>query len=62
MNGKEQRAALLSNRNTEETVPIWHGCCATGAEAGSAAMLILEYLQKEKLQTKVQIFALISTK
>jgi two-component system CheB/CheR fusion protein len=49
--------SLFSSRNTEEPVRIWHACCATGEEAYSVAMLVLEYLEKENLQTKVQIFA-----
>jgi two-component system CheB/CheR fusion protein len=38
-------------------VRIWHACCASGEEAYSVAMLICEHLEREKLQTKVQIFA-----
>ena len=48
---------LFANRKTEEPVRVWHACCATGEEAYSVAMLLLEYLEKENLQTKVQIFA-----
>jgi two-component system, chemotaxis family, CheB/CheR fusion protein len=48
---------LFANRDREEPVRIWHACCATGEEAYSVAMLILEHLDKENLQTKVQIFA-----
>jgi len=48
---------LFAQRETEEPVRIWHACCATGEEAYSVAMLILEHLEKEHLQTKVQIFA-----
>ena len=48
---------LFANRNREEPIRIWHACCATGEEAYSVAMLILEFLEKENLSAKVQIFA-----
>ena len=48
---------LFANRNPEDPIRIWHPCCATGEEAYSVAILIKEYLEKENLQTKVQIFA-----
>ena len=48
---------LFANRKTEEPLRIWHACCATGEEAYSVAMLLLEHLEKEDLQAKVQIFA-----
>jgi two-component system, chemotaxis family, CheB/CheR fusion protein len=48
---------LFANRDAEEPVRIWHACCATGEEAYSVAILIQEYLEKENLQTRVQIFA-----
>jgi two-component system, chemotaxis family, CheB/CheR fusion protein len=48
---------LFANRDRKEPVRIWHACCATGEEAYSVAMLILEHLDRENLQTKVQIFA-----
>ena len=48
---------LFADRDPEVPVRIWHACCATGEEAYSVAMLIQEHLEKENLQTKVQIFA-----
>jgi two-component system CheB/CheR fusion protein len=48
---------LFAGRDPEDPVRIWHACCATGEEAYSVAMLILEHLDKEGLQAKVQIFA-----
>ena len=48
---------LFANRNNDEPVRIWHACCATGEEAYSVAILILEFLEKENLPAKVQIFA-----
>jgi hypothetical protein len=35
---------LSAGRESEEPVRIWHACCATGEEAYSVAVLILEYL------------------
>ncbi len=48
---------LFIHHNPETPVRIWHACCATGEEVFSVAMLIQEYLAKENLRTKVQIFA-----
>ena len=48
---------LFANRHTEDPIRIWHACCATGEEAYSVAMLILEHLEKKNLRAKVQIFA-----
>jgi len=48
---------LFADRNPDEPVRIWHACCATGEEAYSVAMLVREYLARERLSTKVQIFA-----
>jgi two-component system CheB/CheR fusion protein len=48
---------LFADRNTDEPVRIWHACCATGEEAYSMAILIREYLIKQRLDTKVLIFA-----
>ncbi len=48
---------LFDQGKTEQPVRIWHACCATGEEAYSVAMLMLEYMEKANLQTKVQIFA-----
>lgn len=49
--------ALFAGHRTDEPVRIWHACCASGEEAYSVAMLICEHLEREKLHTKVQIFA-----
>jgi two-component system, chemotaxis family, CheB/CheR fusion protein len=48
---------LFANRKTEEPLRIWHACCATGEEAYSVAMLILEHIEKKGVQAKVQVFA-----
>ncbi|MDR3630662.1 MAG: CheR family methyltransferase [Desulfocapsaceae bacterium] len=54
---REILPSLFANRDREEPVRIWHACCATGEEAYSVAMLILEYFDAQGLQAKVQIFA-----
>lgn len=48
---------LFANRERNDPVRIWHACCATGEEAYSVAMLVREHLEKERLKTRVQIFA-----
>src|SRR6185369_3303316 len=48
---------LFAERGPEEPVRIWHACCASGEEAYSMAILVREYLDENKLNTKVQIFA-----
>lgn len=48
---------LFFNQDPQYPIRIWHACCATGEEAYSVAILIREYLEKENLQIKVQIFA-----
>lgn len=48
---------LFANRKDGEPLRIWHACCATGEEAYSVAMQILEYLERADIHTKVQIFA-----
>jgi len=54
---KEVIPRLFADRDPEDTVRIWHACCATGEEAYSMAMLVREYLDEHKLCAKVQIFA-----
>lgn len=48
---------LFADRNPDDPVRIWHACCATGEEAYSVAMLVREYLARQRLNTRVQIFA-----
>lgn len=48
---------LFADRDPEDPVRIWHACCATGEEAYSVAMLVREHLERERLNTRVQIFA-----
>jgi two-component system CheB/CheR fusion protein len=48
---------LFADRDPAEPVRIWHACCATGEEVYSMAFLIREYLDEQRLATKVQFFA-----
>jgi two-component system, chemotaxis family, CheB/CheR fusion protein len=48
---------LFADRDSDSPVRIWHACCATGEEVYSTAMLIREYLDEQRLDTRVQIFA-----
>jgi len=54
---KEILPRLFAERDPEDTVRIWHACCATGEEAYSMAMLVREFLDERRLSAKVQIFA-----
>jgi two-component system CheB/CheR fusion protein len=48
---------LFTDRGAEAPVRIWHACCASGEEAYSVAMLVREHLEKERSNTRVQMFA-----
>jgi len=48
---------LFAGPSLDEPVRIWHACCATGEEVYSMAILIREYLEAQKLNAKVLIFA-----
>jgi len=54
---KEVIPRLFAERGPDDPVRIWHACCATGEEVYSMAILIREYLDEHKLDTKVQLFA-----
>ena len=54
---KEIIPVLFEKRFSEEPIRIWHAGCASGEEAYSIAILIMEILEKEKIQTGVKIFA-----
>ena len=49
--------ALFKNRKSTDPVRIWIPGCATGEEAISFAIVILEYLGEKALTTQIQIFA-----
>jgi len=49
--------ALLKNRKHTDPVRIWIPGCATGEEAVSFAILLLEYLGEKAISLQIQIFA-----
>lgn len=48
---------LLDRKNSEESLRIWVPACATGEEAYSIAMILLEIQRKNKTEIPLQIFA-----
>jgi two-component system CheB/CheR fusion protein len=48
--------AFLQNRSPEKAIRVWCAGCATGEEAYSLAITILEYLTVNGMDTTVQIF------
>jgi len=48
---------LFENKTPDETVRVWVPGCATGEEAFSIAMLLLEHQQNASLSPNIQIFA-----
>jgi PAS domain S-box-containing protein len=48
---------LFANRDPDDTVRIWHPCCATGEEVYTMAILLREYIKEHNLNTNVQFFA-----
>lgn len=46
-----------AGRDPSDPVRIWHAGCATGEEVYSMAILIQEYIEQQKLDAGVQIFA-----
>ena len=49
--------ALLENRGLGDAIRIWVPGCATGEEAYSIAICLLEYLDDRKLSVAIEIFA-----
>ncbi len=49
--------ALFKDRSADDTVRIWVPGCATGEEAYSLAILVLEHLEHRTTAPRVQIFA-----
>jgi two-component system CheB/CheR fusion protein len=49
--------ALLEDRGADHTIRIWICGCATGEEAYSLAIALVEFLQRERSDARVQIFA-----
>ena len=48
--------AIFKNRKPEETVRVWVPGCATGEEAYSVAICLLEYIGEARLNVPVQVF------
>jgi two-component system CheB/CheR fusion protein len=54
--GKEILPAILKNRAPDQQIRIWVAGCATGEEAYSLAICLVELLAREKVEPPVQIF------
>jgi PAS domain S-box-containing protein len=50
-------APLVANRETDAPLRIWIPCCATGEEAYSVAMLVIEQAEAAGKQLELKIFA-----
>jgi two-component system CheB/CheR fusion protein len=48
---------LVDDRENDQPIRAWVSGCATGEEAYSLAISLLEYLQSHHLDTRIQIFA-----
>jgi two-component system CheB/CheR fusion protein len=48
---------IAADRGDSRPIRAWVSGCATGEEAYSLAIVIVEFLQKHNLDTPVQIFA-----
>ncbi|HKE24279.1 MAG TPA: chemotaxis protein CheB [Bryobacteraceae bacterium] len=48
--------AILKNRSQDDPVRVWVPGCATGEEAYSVAICILEYMRQTGIETAVQLF------
>jgi two-component system CheB/CheR fusion protein len=55
--GKEVFPALVKQRQSDDPLRIWVAGCATGEEAYSVAICLIEFLEKSKSTIPVQIFA-----
>ena len=49
--------AILEGRPADQPIRVWVSGCATGEEAYSVAIALIEFLQKDHPDTRVQIFA-----
>ncbi|HET9369672.1 MAG TPA: chemotaxis protein CheB, partial [Vicinamibacterales bacterium] len=54
---REVFPAMMDGRSQDQSVRVWVSGCATGEEAYSLAITLVEYLQKHQLDVRVQIFA-----
>jgi two-component system CheB/CheR fusion protein len=48
---------LLERRHVDQPIRVWVCGCATGEEAYSVAIILIEYLHKQRSDVRVQIFA-----
>lgn len=48
---------LFEGRDPDDPVRIWHACCATGEEVYSMAILVRDYLDRQRINARVQFFA-----
>jgi two-component system, chemotaxis family, CheB/CheR fusion protein len=49
--------AIVEDRPADQPIRVWVSGCATGEEAYSVAIAVVEFLQKAYSETRVQIFA-----
>ncbi len=49
--------AIFANRNSEDSIRVWVAGCATGEEAYSIAILLLEEAAKHESRPEIQVFA-----
>src|SRR5262249_26336572 len=49
--------AIVEGRGPDQPVRVWVSGCATGEEAYSLAIALVEFLQHRQLDVKIQIFA-----
>jgi two-component system CheB/CheR fusion protein len=54
---REVFPALLEERSSDQPIRVWVSGCATGEEAYSLAILLVEFLQRRNSDLRVQIFA-----
>lgn len=48
---------LFENRNPDQPLRVWACGCATGEEAYSLAIALVEFMQRQQVDVRVQIFA-----
>jgi two-component system CheB/CheR fusion protein len=54
---KQVMPSLMDGRPADQPVRVWVSGCATGEEAYSIAITLVEYLQRDHADTRIQIFA-----
>jgi two-component system, chemotaxis family, CheB/CheR fusion protein len=48
---------LFDGHEAEDPVRVWHACCATGEEVYSMAILMREFMEEQRPDARVQLFA-----